>query len=279
MDPRSVRHEDMQRYLAISRVVTGEVLASVLGEWRRGGSTCRGALLWLFQDPWPGAGWGLIDSTGRAKAAYYAVRRVLQPVAVVMTDEGLNGLALHAINDTGATVEAELEIALYAHGEVVAASGRSPVTLAPRSSVTKSSDALLGQFLDVSCAYRFGPTERDVVVGTLREREGRVLGRAFHFPRGHRFEPQRDLGLSADVRPGGNGEQLLSLRTQRFAQAVAIDACGYIPDDNYFHIEPWGERTVVLRPSNGARDCDGSVQPLNALVPTKIVSATREVLR
>ena len=77
-----LRYADMDRYLALSRVVTGEVMARTIGEWRRAALTCAGALVWFFQDLWPGAGWGLLDSTGRPKAAYYAVRRAMQPVAV-----------------------------------------------------------------------------------------------------------------------------------------------------------------------------------------------------
>jgi beta-mannosidase len=269
VDPATVRSEDMSRYLALSRVVTGEVLASVLGEWRSGGSSCRGALVWFFRDLWPGAGWGLVDATGLPKAAYYFVRRALQPVSLIATDEGLDGLALHAINDTGAPIDAELELALYRRGGALAVSRRMPLTLGARSTVTVSSDAVLEQFLDVTYAYRFGPADRDLTVGTLR-RGGRVLGRCFHFPLGHAFAREHDLGIEAIARPAGDGTYLLNVKARRFAQAVAVQVRGYVARDNYFHLEPGGEVEIALRPLGTARAFEGTVQPLNAFTPTTI---------
>jgi beta-mannosidase len=271
VDPATVRSQDMSRYLALSRVVTGEVLANVLGEWRSGGSSCRGALVWFFRDLWPGAGWGLVDSTGLPKAAFYFVRRALRPVALVTTDEGLDGLALHAINDSSASIEAELELALYRRDGVLVASGRKLLTLGARSTVTVSSDTLLEQFLDVTYAYRFGAPDRDLVVGTLRSELG-VVGQSFHFPLGHAFPAQHDLGIQASARPVDDGTYLLKIKTKRFAQAVAVEARGYVAADNYFHLEPGAEREVLLRPHGAPQAFEGTVRPLNAFAPTMIVA-------
>jgi beta-mannosidase len=271
-DPAGLRSRDMARYLALSRVTSGEVLASVLGEWRSGGSSCRGALLWFFRDLWPGAGWGLLDSTGLPKAAFYFVRRVFQPVALVATDEGLDGLALHAVNDTQVPIEANLELALYRRDGLLVALGRMPVVLGARSTVTVSSDALLEHFLDVTYAYRFGAPDRNLAVGTLRSR-GQRLAQSFYFPLGHAFEPERDLGVRAVVQVAANGSYILKVSTERFAQAVAIEAPGYVPYDNYFHLEPGGEREVRLRPSGPPQKLKGVVRPLNAFTPTEILAS------
>ncbi|HEX2675439.1 MAG TPA: hypothetical protein VHM19_02335, partial [Polyangiales bacterium] len=40
VDPLELRYTDLERYLALSRVVTGEVMARTLEEWRRARSTC-----------------------------------------------------------------------------------------------------------------------------------------------------------------------------------------------------------------------------------------------
>ena len=105
VDPAELRSWYVDRYLALSRVVTGEVMSEVLGEWRRARSTCRGALLWWLNDIQPGAGWGILDAVGRPKPAYWYVRRVLQPVAVWMIDEGLNGISVHVANDRSEALE------------------------------------------------------------------------------------------------------------------------------------------------------------------------------
>ena len=57
-------------------------------------------LVWFARDLRPGAGWGIVDSTGQPKAAYWYLKRALNPVALLAIDEGLNGLWLHAMNDT-----------------------------------------------------------------------------------------------------------------------------------------------------------------------------------
>jgi beta-mannosidase len=268
VDPATLRSRDMVRYLALGRVVTGEVLASVLGEWRRDGSSCRGALLWLFQDVWPGAGWGLVDSTGLPKAAFYFVRRSLQPIALVVTDEGLDGLALHAMNETSAALEAEVELALFGSGGALMASGRRSVTVGARSTMSVGSDQLLEQFLDVTYAYRFGPPARNLVMCSLRS-HGSTLARAFFFPLGHDFAVEQDLGIRASVRPGTDGTHVLNVKTRRFAQAVAIEVPGHVASDNYFHLEPGGERDILIRPL-GTQPLEGSVHPLNASAPTRI---------
>ena len=274
VDPATVRSQDMSRYLALSRVVTGEVLANVLAEWRSGGSSCRGAIVWFFRDLWPGAGWGLVDSTGLPKAAFYFVRRALQPVALVTTDEGLDGLSLHAINDTERPIEAELELALYRRGGVRAASGTVSLTLAARGTVTVSSDKVLDQFLDVTNAYRFGAPDRDLAVGTLRSR-GAVLGQSFYFPLGHAFALEHDLGIQASARRAEGGTYLLNIKTRRFAQAIAVEVRGYVARDNYFHLEPGAERLVLLRPFGAPREFKGTVRPLNAFGPTEIMAGAR----
>ena len=89
-------------------------MADAFGEWRRSRSTCAGALVWWLNDSVPGAGWGAVDVHGRPKAAYWYLRRALAPVAVWMTDEGTNGVAVHVANDTRLAVEATSRVALSA---------------------------------------------------------------------------------------------------------------------------------------------------------------------
>jgi beta-mannosidase len=272
VDPLKLRYSDMERYLALSRLGTGEVMASVFAEWRRRQSTCRGGLVWFFRDLRPGAGWGLLDASGSPKAAYYYVRRVFLPITVFFTDEGLNGLALHAINDTGRDLEVELRVDLYRHGQVRIAGGATTVTLPARDQVELEVSALLETFLDVTYAYRFGPAGHDLVVGTMRPAGGgESLGEAFYFPLGLPSTRETDLGVEATARRRPGGSYLLAVRTRRFAQSVAIEVDDYQPDDNYFHLGPGSERVVLLRPIGpGPRRLRGTVLPANAYDPATI---------
>ena len=91
---------DHERYLELSRAVTGEVMAEVFGEWRRAGSPMRRRARAVAARPACPAPAGASSTTAaRPKAAYHHLRRALAPVAVWMTDEGLGGVAVHVAND------------------------------------------------------------------------------------------------------------------------------------------------------------------------------------
>src|SRR6185312_10275888 len=108
-----LRRYDHERYLELSRAVSGEAMAAVFGEWRSSGSGCGGGLVLWLRDLVPGAGWGLVDSAGTPKQALARLRSALAPTAVWITDEGLGGLAIHAANDGPEPLRARLRLALY----------------------------------------------------------------------------------------------------------------------------------------------------------------------
>jgi beta-mannosidase len=270
LDPALLRRTDPGRYLELGRVVTGETMLATLAEWRRAGSECRGALVWLLRDFWTGAGWGVIDALGRPKAAYYFLKRAFSPVALVAIDEGMNGLSLHAINDGPEAINAELRLVLYRLGEIPVAEGTAPVSIAAHGATEVTADALLGRFVDTTYAYRFGPPNHDLVVASLVDSTNRErIGQAFFFPCG--YLPQRfcDLGVEAFAERSAPGEWRVTVRTKKFAQAVSFDARGFVADDDFFHIEPGGERVVTLRGSGAA--LSARVSPLNAAASTKVV--------
>ncbi|MBM4076469.1 MAG: glycoside hydrolase family 2 protein, partial [Planctomycetes bacterium] len=100
VDPASLRSWNLPRYVELSRVVPGEMQSAVFSEWRSSHSRCRGGLVWFFKDLLPGGGWGVVDSFGRPKSAYWALKRVWSNRQLVMTDEGINGVDIHLINET-----------------------------------------------------------------------------------------------------------------------------------------------------------------------------------
>jgi beta-mannosidase len=252
LDSRELRARDPDRYLALGRVTTGEVMANVLSEWRRQESRCAGALIWFYRDLWPGAGWGLIDSTGLPKAAYYYVKRVLQPLSLLISDEGLDGLHLHAINETEATRETRLSVTLY-RGEVVVAQATRPLPLSPRSTIELDAEGLLGRFVDIGYAYRFGPPAHDLVVASLHDASSEdLLAEAFHFPHGLPSSQAEDPGLSATLTAAADGSLIATLRTERLAQAVAFGG-DVRAEDSYFHLAPGATRAVRLRLTGAAR--------------------------
>lgn len=249
-DPTTLRREDMPSYLHLSRAVTTEVMEATFAEWRRPGSSCWGGLVWMLQDLLPGAGWGVIDSTGEPKAAWYGLKRASRPVNLTLTDEGVNGLALHIVNERPEGLEAFVEITCLRAGKQPVVSGRRDLTLEPGQSLTLAATDLFGAFFDTTYAYRFGPVSHDVTVARLKEpQSGKVLAEAFHFPQG-RTKAFHDAAVETALTLEGN-VWFLELTTPVLAQSVHVDIEGYRPDDNWFHLAPGETKRLELIPRDG----------------------------
>ncbi|HEX4034590.1 MAG TPA: hypothetical protein VHX66_09115 [Solirubrobacteraceae bacterium] len=261
IDPVALRTLDHDRYLELSRAVTGELMAEVLGEWRRGGSTCSGALIHWLCDLRPGAGWGILDHDGNPKAAYHHVRRALAPLAIWSTDEGLSGILIHVANDGPESVRAQLRLALYRDREVNVGQAERDVDLPAHSVQAFDAEELLGRFADVSWAYRFGPPAQDVVAATLTGAEtGEQLAQSFRLPAGRPLERESasDLGASATLEEDGPARVVIE--TRRFLYGVRLEMAGCEPADDAFSVEPGGRRSVALQ---GAPGTEASITALN----------------
>ncbi len=244
IDPSALRYSDTARYWDLSRIVTGEVMAEVFGEWRREDSPCSGGIILWAADLEPGAGWGILDSEGRPKAAYWFLKRALAPRAVWMTNEGLNGIDIHASNDHPDDFSSTLRVALY-RGDQRVAEAEQDVVIPAHGAIKIGVEEMLGRFVDASYSYRFGPPGHDLIVTTVGESQ------AFFFPTGrpaHR-SPIDEIGLTAESTPLENGALEIAVRTRRFAYGVRVAAAGYLPNDAYFSIEPGGERKILLTPN------------------------------
>jgi beta-mannosidase len=263
VDPVALRSVDQDRYLELSRAVSGEVMAETFGEWRRAASPCHGALVLWLKDLAPGAGWGVLDHRGQPKVAYHHLRRVLAPVAVWSTDEGLGGVDVHVANDGPEPLVVRLRVALYRDFEVLVDEAVQELELQPHGGVTRNLEALLGRFVDPSWAYRFGPPAQDLIALSLeRARDGatELLSQAFRFPAGRppTAGSAGALGLRAAIeRHPGEGSRLRVAST-RFAYGVRISAEGAEPSDDAFGVEPGHERLIALRAARLPGDGSGS---------------------
>ena len=272
VDPVALRYGDHDRYLELGRVVTGEVMAATFVEWRRARSVTRGGLIWFLRDLWPGAGWGVVDSTGEPKAAWHFLRRALSPLAMGITDEGGNGLVVHLMNDRVDAFVGTLAIDLFREGEIRVGNAVTPVQVTGRSVTEVNATTLFEGFHDLSYSYRFGPPAQDIVVATIRDGTGAECACAFHFTGGLPSAREPDVGLTVVARAVDAATLLLTIGTRRFAQAVHVDVEGFQADDNYFHLAPGASRELRLvstRPTSGP--VRGAVRALNSETAVKVM--------
>ena len=264
-DPVSLRASDPARYYAESRVVSGEVMARTYSEWRAPASGCGGALVWFHRDLWSGAGWGIVAADGTPKSPWWFLRRAWAPIAVRLTDEGLDGAAAHAINEGDAPLDARLEITLILDGQASGERGGLDVHLAPREALTLPVDAILARFTDAMNAYRFGPPKAHVLVARLLDAKGEVLSEDALFPAGHGLARAADACIETRVRRVEGGRFEVTVKTDRFLQAVAIECEGSRPDDNYFHLIPGVTKRLAFAPlPDRGRTFTAHMAPLNA---------------
>jgi beta-mannosidase len=203
-----------------------------------------------------------------ACATYHHLRRVLSPRAVWSTDEGQSGILAHVANDEATELRANLRIALYHDLELCVGEVVEPIVLEPHSQSAYDIEGLLGHFVDISWAYRFGPPAQDVVSLSLeREQNGviELISQAFRLPAGRPSvaEPASELGLVAALEQRHGERAVVRVETRRFAYGVRIHCAGFRAVDDAFSIEPGGQRRIEL--IRVAPDGDAANATLSAL--------------
>jgi beta-mannosidase len=277
VDPKALRESALERYYAISRVTTGEVMKSVFSEWRKPGSGCGGGLVWFFKDLWPGAGWGILDSSSQPKAVFYDLRRAWANQTVLITNEGLDGLKLHALNESPKPFRGTVGIEVFKDGRIKTVATETPVEVPARSTVTLLADAMIGYFTDLTYSYRFGAPQHDVVRTYLKSTDsGEMIGEDFFFPNGLALQMQEAKNVQAAVTSSASGDFVLTLSSSCFVQNVHLSAEGFVFKDNYFHLAPGHEKRVqLIRSKNSAEDSPKkiTISAINLKDPVTILTS------
>jgi beta-mannosidase len=252
VDPFTVRRTDPEHYLDLGRAAVCVAVEEVMTWWRRPRSGCAGGLVLSAVDLEPGPGWGVLDVDRAPKAPWHVLRRVLAPVAVLLSDDGLDGIGLDVVNDTGATVSAALTVHAHtAHGGVLSLVEQA-VQVGAHSALSCGLDELTGRFLDLNHAYAFGPPAYDAVSAQLRDGDGVVLAESACLTGGPDRPRLPDVGLAAHLTGEPADGWTVALTTRASAQWVCVEVAGYEPSDSWFHLPAGATRTLTLRPGGSA---------------------------
>ena len=268
---RRLRRIDHERYLELSRAVTGEVMAEVFGEWRRSRLAvrrrdwCSGcATSW----PAPAGGCSTIAAGRRPPSIICAA--ILAPMAVWLVDEGIGGVD-RARRERRLRRRSRLGCGWRCTETRGARRRRASKgsVLAPTASHERNIEAIIGRFVDISWAYRFGPPAQNLVVASLEREIGdgvELLSQSFRFPAGRpRIEESTaELGLRAECREQPDGSLRLSVSSRRLAYGVRLQVTGFVATDDAFSVEPGGTRSLVLWPEVAASPpAEGTMRALN----------------
>ena len=111
---------DLAAYADFSMAAQAEGMKFGIEHYRRRRPHCSGALVWQFNDAWPGMSWSMLDYDRIGKAAYYFTQRAFRPVLASFTWSAAGGLTLWLTNDlrTGVRVRLRAQVTTFA-GETV----------------------------------------------------------------------------------------------------------------------------------------------------------------
>lgn len=90
---------DLEKFIHLTQLSQAEALMFGYRGWRQQWGKkrfCGGALVWQLNDCWPVTSWAIVDYFLRKKPAYYAMRRVLAPIAVAVKRAHHDWSVVHA---------------------------------------------------------------------------------------------------------------------------------------------------------------------------------------
>ncbi|MGJ0118231.1 glycosyl hydrolase [Williamsia sp. MIQD14] len=274
VEPSAVRSRDPERWLQLGRIAVAEAMAACHAHWRTD-PRCGGALVLTAADTAPGAGWGLIDADDDPKLPLAVLHRMWAPVAVVLRDAGLAGIAVDVLNDTDAPLVGELSLCATTDGGSVVAEGVRSVAVDPHGSLRLHDSEVTGVFRDLSDAHRFGHRTADAVEvvlsvdGSPRCREVFVVRPATETV----VIPADAVAVSSHVVDGRWSVRLESSITARW---VEIDCPGWSPADTVFHLAAGRPYEVAVTPEAGTdpdRGPRGRVHSLDLSAPVIVTAA------
>jgi beta-mannosidase len=246
VDPIKVRRHHVQRYIELSRVITGEMLAQVFQFWRSFDSQCNGGLIWFNRDFWPCAGFGIIDSNNRPKPAYYQLKRVWSNQTAILKNEGLDGVSATVINETNNELDGSLEIELIKGNQTSLIKVSEEINLKAHSKLSLNVDKILGRFYDTGYAYQFGEPQFDIMACRLIKSDGTEVSENFLFPHSQSLPKLQNAQIIAHAKQVDQDTIELTITSDRFLQFVRIVSKGYRAEDNYFHLSPEREKRIRL---------------------------------
>ena len=271
VDPLALRAQDHDRYIELSRAISAHVMQRTFAEWRRKNSACRGAIVWFLKDLWPSTGWGLLAHNGAPKACWHALSRILQPQVLFITDEGLNGTALHIVNEKALPLTGLITVTLYINAELAIRTASMQIAVPARQTNEICIESLFDEFNDLSHSYKFGPAAIDLITATLQQDTAGPPLLTLYQPAGPLLE-RSDIGLSAQIAALGKTQFELVVSTRAFAHSVHIHIPGMTLADNHFDMAPGEVRRIELpryeKPLNGAVTALNSDQKVTLKWPT-----------
>ncbi|KAK1045939.1 hypothetical protein LTR12_015424 [Friedmanniomyces endolithicus] len=241
---------DLAKFIHLTQLSQAEALMFGYRGWRQQWGQkrhCGGALVWQLNDCWPVTSWAIIDYFLRKKPAYYAMRRVLAPIAVAVKRAHHDWSVVHA--RPAKTSDYECWVASGKTSEVVAtvelryisiATGREikekilkkDLTIAPNG----TTEILTGAIDNT--------TEEPHVLAARIWVDGELVSRDCDWPQPLKYLDFEDRGVEV-VSTGG---RLIHVKAAKPTKGLVFEEReGVLVEDSALDVVPGDEQIIKVR--------------------------------
>lgn len=220
---KNVRDLSIEEYVYWAGLVQGEGLREYCDNFRRRMFDSSAAIFWMYNDCWPCVrSWTIVDYSLRRTPAFWPVRRAMQPVHVVVAEDG-DQVAVFGVNETVDAVSATLRYGLFNLSGAYPVDRDASVEMKPNAS-TRLASFPRSEWKDPSSSGAFAVLSRD---GALLARNRLFLP----FFKNLKWSPP-ELEVRVE-----KGEAVFE--STSFVWGVCLDLDGSSPlPDNFFDVYP-----------------------------------------
>ncbi|KAL4974102.1 glycoside hydrolase superfamily [Aspergillus desertorum] len=245
---------ELETYVYLTQVVQAETMMFGYRGWRRQWGDerhCGGALLWQLNDCWPTISWAIVDYFLRPKPAFYAVSRVLKPLAIGVRREHHDWSVSHAqppktskyelwvvsslLKERVGKVELRF-ISIRTGLEIHEAVVRENVTIIPNGTTN-----VLGGIIDHT-------VDEPHVLAARMWVDGELVARDVDWPQPFKYLDLSDRGLEVTRISESEGEQLLELSARKPVKCLVFEERDNVRvSDSAIDIVPGDDQFVTIK--------------------------------
>jgi beta-mannosidase len=224
---KDVRQMSIEEFVYWGGLVQGEGLREYCENFRRRMFDTASAVFWMYNDCWPATrSWTSVDYYLRRTPSFYAVRRALQPVHLVLALEA-DEVRVYGINETQKPIVANLRFGVFR-----LAGGKYAVDRQVKVTLAANASTVLAAFP----ARRWQKRQETFAFATLMQGGKLVARNKLYEPL---FKDLRWPKAKISVRLTG-GKAVFSSPTFAWGVCLDLDGENLLPD-NFFDLYPGQE--------------------------------------
>lgn len=240
---------DLEKFIHLTQLSQAEALMFGYRGWRKQWGQkrfCGGALLWQLNDCWPVTSWSIVDYFLRKKPSYYAVRRVLAPIAVAVKREHHDWSVVHA--RPAKALEYECWVASSNTEEITAIVELRFISVATGKEikeriVKKDVIVVANGTTEILKGVIDNMTEEPHVLAARIWVDGIIVSRDVDWPQPLKYLDFDDRGV--EVVPSGNKIKITAVKPTK--GVVFEEREGVLVDDSAIDVVPGDEQVVTVK--------------------------------